>query len=102
MKRNSALFALSLILMITPTIAVSGDRFFVAQGPRGIAHAAEYGSVGHYIHPFDDGYDYPFGYGEYAEYGPWAYRADAANCFLRARKVWSGKNWRVQRAWICP
>jgi len=101
MKRSSALFALSLNLMINPAVALAGNRFFVAPVPPGIAYAAEYGAGGRYIHPFDDGYDYPFGYGEYAEYGPWAYRDDGSNCYSKARKVWTGKNWRMQRGWIC-
>ena len=100
-KRNSALFVLSLVLMIVPEIAVAGGRFIVAPGLRGIAYAGGYGYARFYGHPFDDGYDYPFGYGEYAEYGPWAYRGYGANCYLTAHKVWTGKSWWIQRARVC-
>jgi len=52
-----------------------------------------YGSAGRFnnyvLHSrLDDSYDPPFGYGEYAEYGPWAYRRFAVqNCTLM-RLAW--------------
>ena len=76
-KPHSALFALCLTLVIVPEIAAAGGAFVVVPGFRGLAIRAAYGYARLYGHPFDDGYDYPFGYGEYAEYGPWAYRNDA-------------------------
>src|SRR5690242_6680265 len=97
-RRNSTLLALALLLMAVPDIAAAGDRFFVGPGSGGIAYAGA-GFVR--IHPFDDGYDYPFGYGEYAEYGPLAYSGNGASCYLAARKVWTGKRWRLRRVAIC-
>jgi hypothetical protein len=68
--RNSALFVLSLALAIVPKVVEAGGTF-VPTGFRGTAYAGGYGYARLYGHPFDDGYDYPVGYGEYAEYGPW-------------------------------
>jgi hypothetical protein len=36
----------------------------------------------------DDGYDYPFGYGEYAIYGKWARDAYGRSDVVRCRLVW--------------
>lgn len=46
--------------------------------------------------PLDDGYDYPFGYGEYAVYGRWAI---GANCYLIRLRVPAGhgSRWRTLR-----
>ena len=52
--------------------AVADSTVLLVPGVRG-----GFGGLGvasPYVHPFDDGYDYPFGYGEYAEYGPWVSR----------------------------
>ena len=94
-KRGSALLALCL-LVAAPDIAAAGNRFFVGPGFGGLAYADGFGFAR--MHPFDDGYDYPFGYGEYAEYGPWAY---GGSCYLAARKVWNGNRWRVRRVAVC-
>ncbi|WP_339037500.1 hypothetical protein WHZ78_07260 [Bradyrhizobium symbiodeficiens] len=43
----------------------------------------------------DDGYDYPFGYGEYAVYGKWARDAYGRADVIRCRLVWAdGLRWR--------
>ena len=55
---------------------------------------------GYHGHPLDDSYDPPFGYGEYAEYGPWAQRGYAPGpCQLTQRRVWTayGLRWRTVR-----
>jgi hypothetical protein len=97
---NSALLALSLLLMAVPDIASAGNnRFFVGPGFGGIAYVGGFGFASG--HPFDDGYDYPFGYGEYAVYGPWAYPGNGASCYLAARKVWTGNRWRMRRVAVC-
>lgn len=46
--------------------------------------------------PLDDGYDYPFGYGEYATYGRWAV---GAMCYDLRRPVRTslGLRWRTIR-----
>jgi len=54
----------------------------------------------YYGHPFDDSYDPPYGYGEYAEYGPWAYRGyGGGECALTQRRVRTayGLRWRTVR-----
>ena len=53
---------------------------------------------GYYGYPLDDSYDPPYGYGEYAEYGPWAYRGNPGNgCALTQRRVRTayGLRWRT-------
>ena len=55
---------------------------------------------GYYGYPLDDSFDYPFGYGEYAEYGPWAYGGYVSGgCFLTQRRVRTvyGPRWRTVR-----
>jgi hypothetical protein len=98
-KANSALFALSLALMVVPEIAAAGGTFVAVPAVRGIGYPGGYGYARLYGHPFDDGYDYPFGYGEYAEYGPWAYRGDGACHALR--RVWTSRGWRQRTVRIC-
>lgn len=94
----SALLALSLGLAILPDIAAA-DGTLVVPGFRGIGYPGGYGYARLYGHPFDDGFDYPFGYGEYAQYGPWVYPGDAA-CYA-LRRVWTGRGWRQRAVRIC-
>ena len=96
-RRHSAFLALSLLLVAVPDLAGAGNRFFVGPGSGGIVYADGFGFAR--VHPFDDGYDYPFGYGEYAEYGPWAY--PAGSCHPAVRKVWNGSRWRSRRVAVC-
>jgi hypothetical protein len=60
---------------------------------------------GSYGHPFDDGYDYPSGYGEYAEYGPWAYSVyyggGYGGCYPARQRVWTPYGWRLRAVRIC-
>src|SRR5262249_14583880 len=52
--------------------------------------------------PLDDGYDPPFGYGEYAIYGRWAYaRTGGANCYVLRRSVRTGHGYRWRAIWRC-
>jgi len=99
LKARAALLVLSLALATAPEIAAADGAFVVAPGVRGFGYPAGYGYARLYGHPFDDGYDYPFGYGEYAEYGPWAYRADGA-CYS-LRRVWTGRGWRQRSVRVC-
>ena len=98
-KARSALFALSLALVMLPEIAAAGGAFVVVPGFRGIGYPGGYGYARLYGHPFDDGYDYPFGYGEYAEYGPWTYRGDDA-CYA-LRRIWTVRGWRQRAVRVC-
>ena len=55
---------------------------------------------GYYGYPLDDSFDYPYGYGEYAEYGPWAHGGYVrGGCFLAQRRVRTahGPRWRTVR-----
>ena len=97
-KAGSALFALGMALLIVPDKVAAGT-FVVVPGVRPLGYPGTFGYARLYGHPFDDGYDYPFGYGEYAEYGAWAYRRDAA-CYA-VRRVWTSRGWRQWMIRIC-
>jgi len=49
---------------------------------------------------------YPYeygGYGEYAEYGPWAHsnRGVYAGCYLARQPVWAETGWLFRRVQVC-
>jgi hypothetical protein len=102
-KAHSVLLALGLLsgfgLAIVPDIAAAGSTLVVVPGFRGIGYPGGYGYARLYGHPFDDGYDDPFGYGEYAEYGPWVYPGGRA-CYA-LRRVWTARGWRQRAMRIC-
>ena len=98
-RENSALLVLLLMLLAVPNIAAADNRSFVGPGSGTIVYAGGFGYSR--AHPFDDGYDYPFGYGEYAEYGPWAYAANGKSCYPALRQIWTGSRWRVRRGVVC-
>lgn len=75
----------------------AGGRFFVVPGA---AVAIYSGWPGYRAHPFDDSYDYPAGYGEYAVYGPWAYRG-YGSCSAGWRKVRTSAGWQFRTVRIC-
>jgi hypothetical protein len=66
----------------------------------GLALASYY-----YGDPYGDGYDYPYGYGEYAEYGPWAYSgrygAGYGGCHPARQRVWTPYGWRLRAVQVC-
>jgi hypothetical protein len=80
-------------------------------GWRGAAYGAlgvGLGLAGGYYYggyPFDDSYDYPYGYGEYAEYGPWANRATSGvgygGCYQARLRVRTAYGWRWRPVQIC-
>jgi hypothetical protein len=53
---------------------------------------------GYYGYPHEPG-----GYGEYAEYGPWAYsnRGIHAGCYPARQPVWAETGWLFRRIQIC-
>lgn len=60
--------------------------------------------IGGAILGFEGGlYEYPYsGYGEYAEYGPWAYsRSRGSQCYPAREPVWTGDGWLSRRIQIC-
>ena len=88
---NAALFAALFAGALLVPEGVQAQGSFYAGGLR---------SYGYASYPFDDSYDYPFGYGEYAEYGPWVHRGgDNFGCELMLRRVRtaSGRRWRTVR-----
>lgn len=91
-----ALFALSASVSMSGT-CVAGGRFVVLPG---VAAVTYQGWGGYASNPFDDGYDYPFGYGEYAEYGPWAYRG-YGKCYVGLRKVRTSRGWHSRPVRTC-
>lgn len=100
MRRKACLVSLVVLFAWVGSADTSsaGGRFVV--GP-GVAVAAAYsGWYGYRMHPFDDGYDYPSGYGEYAEYGPWAYRG-YGTCYAGQRKVRTSRGWQYRPVRIC-
>jgi hypothetical protein len=54
---------------------------------------------GYFGYPLDDSFDHPYGYGEYAEYGPWAHRGYfGSSCFLTQRRLRTAYGpWRTVR-----
>jgi hypothetical protein len=112
-KGIPALITLTLMSALLPDPARAG-RFFAGAGLRGGVGPYRPGYVplavgvgvglgyGYYGYPLDDSFDYPYGYGEYAEYGPWAYRGNGSGvCQLAQRRVRTayGLRWRTVR--IC-
>jgi hypothetical protein len=110
---RNGILALSGVLLagvLLPDAAVARGGLY-AGGVRGYGwQRPAYGAIaaglglglgyGYYGYPLDDSYDPPYGYGEYAEYGPWAYRGNPGNgCALTQRRVRTayGLRWRTVR-----
>lgn len=55
------------------------------------AYGADALGIGYhyYRYPLDDSFDYPRGYGEYAEYGPWALQKYSGGCQLTGSRVYA-------------
>jgi hypothetical protein len=109
-KGIPALIALTLVSAFLPDSARAAGGFYA--GLRGGPYRPVYGTsavglrvgigYGYFGYPLNDFYDHPYGYGEYAEYGPWAYRGYARGvCQLSQRRVQTvyGLRWRTVR--IC-
>ena len=107
-KTSLTLFAIALLSMPFFT-AASARGGFVARG----FHGSVYGGVlgfglgpglagGYYGYPNDDSYDYPYGYGEYAEYGPWAgNNAYRGGCYTVRQRLWTAHGWRRRAVQVC-
>jgi hypothetical protein len=109
---RNGLLVLSAVLLtgaLLPDAALARGGYFAGGGLRGYGfglHRPAYGAIaggiglGYGYYPLDDSYDPPYGYGEYAEYGPWAYRGYAVGeCVLTQRRVRTpyGLRWRTIR-----
>jgi hypothetical protein len=88
----------------------AGGRGWHGGGWRGAAYGALGVGLGlaggNYAgYPYDDSYDYPYGYGEYAEYGPWANRGYNGvgfnGCYQARLRVWTSYGWRWRAGYIC-
>ena len=105
-KGIPALITLTLMSASSPDAAHAAG-LYAGAGFRGGSYRPGYVAVGlgyrYFGYPLDDSYDYPYGYGEYAEYGPWAYRGYSSSgvCQLAQRRVQTayGLRWRTVR--IC-
>lgn len=60
---------------------------------------------GYYAGSDDYGDGYPYGYGEYAEYGPWAYnvryREHYVSCYPARQRFWTPYGWRLRVVQVC-
>lgn len=100
-----ALFAIASIGSLAPTDAMAGGgwRYGGGWALRGPAFAL----IGGAAIGFEDGfYGYPYGYpsggyGEYAEYGPWAYGSRGGRCYSARQPVWTESGWLSRRIQIC-
>jgi hypothetical protein len=106
-----ALCALALVGMLLPDAASARGGFVrgVGGGWRGPAIGIGVGLglgwglglAGGYGYPLDDSYDFPYGYGEYAEYGPWAYRNNYGGCYVARQRVRTSYGWRWRNLRAC-
>lgn len=81
---------------LVPDMAEAGGAYgFPAWGwsyrPVGWGWGAVYG------YPLDDSFDPPVGYGEYAQYGPWA----NGGCYQARRRVVTPYGWRWRKLQVC-
>jgi hypothetical protein len=125
-KTVLALSAIALIGMLLPTIASARGGFgggasrgagfahgsgWRGAGWRGPAYGARgiglgigvgLGLAGGYDgYPYSEVDGYPIGYGEYAEYGPWAYSGYYAGCYLARQRLWTPYGWRLRAVRSC-
>ncbi len=100
--------AVLLAVALLPDAATAGGGSYVSagygSGPRLAAHGYVMPGFGFGIgyrynsYPLDDSYDYPSGYGEYAEYGPWAFQGySVGGCEQRRVRTAYGLRWRTVR-----
>ena len=95
-KRIPTLIGLTLMSAVLPHAAWAQDGFYAGAGFGFYRPSVAVGLGFGFSHPFDDSYDPPSGYGEYATYGPWAYRR-YGGCALTERRVRTGPRWRTVR-----
>jgi hypothetical protein len=106
---RNGILALSAVLLTVPFLPdaasarsglYAGGYGFGLHGPAYRPFVAGLGfGYGYYGYPLDDSFDHPYGYGEYAEYGPWAYRGYVgSSCFLTQRRLRTAYGqWRTVR-----
>jgi hypothetical protein len=103
--RILGLFVVLLLDAFLPGDAGARGAFYPGPGgygfgpPRTVYGAVTVGigrGYGYYGYPLDDSYDRPSGYGEYAEYGPWAHRGYGECAFTQRRvRTVHGLRWRT-------
>jgi hypothetical protein len=101
--------AIAVLLLMTPNIILlSPNNALADEMWRGADvsgwHRPAFGTIGVAAIPFVNGiYEYPYdygGYGEYAEYGPWAHRHQRG-CRIVREPVWTGDGWLSRKLQIC-
>lgn len=86
--------------LVSDVAEAGGPYGYSGWGPYGPGYRAalRWGwRVSAYGYSLDDSFDPPIGYGEYAEYGPWAYGA----CFPTQRRVVTSHGWRLRWVQVC-
>jgi hypothetical protein len=105
----TGLYAFAIVVGLLPDAAQAGNGLYAHSGgvglPGAIYRPAAFGfgfgfRARYYGHPLDDSYDYPSGYGEYAEYGPWAQRV-YSGCYVTQVRVLTYHGLRRRWSEIC-
>jgi hypothetical protein len=118
-KSILAAFAIVLVGVLQPAGASARGRLGIGfYGSGGSFHGGfgtglAYGAIGvglglanrYYGGSDDYGDGYPYGYGEYAEYGPWAYnvryRERYVSCYPARQRFWTPYGWRLRVVQVC-
>ena len=82
-KRASIVLPIACIGLVASTVAHTANYLEIARP----IYPTYSGAVGELGNPLDDSFDPPYGYGEYAEYGPWAPRYYDAGCRVIVRRM---------------
>jgi hypothetical protein len=107
MPRNAKLALLALVCWGLVSVPVASARGGFGAGGFHAGGGGWHGGVGlgvpggYYGPSYGDDYEEPWGYGEYAEYGPWAYRGYYGGCYLARRSARDGYGWRLRTVRIC-
>ncbi|AUC99061.1 MULTISPECIES: hypothetical protein [Bradyrhizobium] len=97
--RKAMLGLLGAALTLLPEVAEAGYWGYARPYPP-IVYPGLFTARGYFGYPLDDSFDPPFGYGEYAEYGPWAEPA-RASCRRVVRRVQTSTGRRNYATWRC-
>jgi len=107
----AALCGLAMLGGLLPDAVQARSRSFAGVGHRSFGWQRPYyygpvtvgwgfGVISGY--PLDDSFDPPYGYGEYAEYGPWAYRGYYGDgCYRTRQRMRTGYGLRLRTVTIC-
>lgn len=99
---KSVVVVVAAALIVTPSLAMAGWRgASLAWRSTAFAVAGQVGIFGlatdFYGYPYEQG-----GYGEYAEYGPWARSGSfVRGCYPARQPVWTEDGWLFRRISVC-